>query len=85
MPLPRSLAKYENSHRLPPVRFAQLARQRIDEVRRQLLDAAAFNKHITLDQLDHMAHKLATGLHALAPPTGLGAGAHHASNATHTD
>ncbi|WP_425301819.1 DUF6374 family protein [Nocardia wallacei] len=47
---------------------AELARQQIDQVRRQLLDAAAFGKQITPDQLEQLASKLSTAVHALAPP-----------------
>jgi|GEM_PF-4649659 len=67
---------------MPACTTIELARQRIDEVRRQLLDAAAFGKHITPDQLEHMASKLATGLHALNLPAGLDAGVHHVSTPT---
>lgn len=46
----------------PTIAFA---RQQIDEVRRQLLDAAAFGKRITPDQLERMAGKLALSARAL--------------------
>ncbi|WP_280267950.1 DUF6374 family protein [Nocardia wallacei] len=50
---------------MPARPTAEFARQQIDEVRRQLLDAAAFGKHITPDQLERLASKLATGVQAL--------------------
>ncbi|WP_039804856.1 DUF6374 family protein [Nocardia araoensis] len=40
------------------------ARTQINEVRRQLLDAAAFGKHLGPEQLENMAGKLAEGLRA---------------------
>ncbi|WP_280275146.1 DUF6374 family protein [Nocardia wallacei] len=46
----------------PTITFA---RQQIEDVRRQLLDAAAFGKHITPDQLERMAGKLAYSVRAL--------------------
>ncbi|WP_280267573.1 DUF6374 family protein [Nocardia wallacei] len=54
---------------MPARPTAEFARQQIDEVRRQLLDAAAFGKHITPDQLEHLASKLATGVQAIDVPT----------------
>ncbi|MGK8525139.1 DUF6374 family protein [Nocardia asteroides] len=55
-----------------PIPFA---RSQIDDVRRQLLDAAAFGKHLGPEQLENMAGKLARSLRAYteaippAPPT----------------
>ncbi|MGN2639597.1 DUF6374 family protein [Nocardia takedensis] len=43
-----------------------LALTQIDDVRRQLLDTAAFRKTITSDQLEHLAAKLARSLRVLA-------------------
>ncbi|MBF6164931.1 hypothetical protein IU486_09120 [Streptomyces gardneri] len=58
---------------LEPIPFAQM---QINAVRRQLLDAAAFGKHLRPEQLESMAGKLAEGLRAYteaippaAPPT----------------
>lgn len=42
-----------------------LAQTQIDNVRRQLLDAAAFGKRITPDQLEHLAAKLGDSLRIL--------------------
>ncbi|MFF3228268.1 DUF6374 family protein [Nocardia suismassiliense] len=42
------------------------AQAQIDEVRRQLLDTAAFGKSITPDQLEHLAAKLGETLRILA-------------------
>lgn len=44
----------------------------IADVRRQLLDAAAFDKHLTPDHLEHLAGTLAGVLRACvaAPPVG---------------
>ncbi|MGW4716728.1 DUF6374 family protein [Nocardia sp. NPDC004260] len=44
-----------------PTPFAET---QINEVRRQLLDAAAFGKHLRPEQLENMAGKLAEGLRA---------------------
>ncbi|MBF6074827.1 DUF6374 family protein [Nocardia beijingensis] len=44
-----------------PILFA---RTRINDVRRQLLDAAAFGKHLGPEQLENMAGRLAEGLRA---------------------
>ncbi|WP_280243332.1 DUF6374 family protein [Nocardia abscessus] len=46
-----------------PIPFA---RSQINDVRRQLLDAAAFGKHLRPEQLENMAGKLAEGLRAYA-------------------
>ncbi|MET8875640.1 DUF6374 family protein [Nocardia sp. NPDC004604] len=43
-----------------------LAKNTIDDIRRQLLDAAAFGKHVTPEQLEHMARKLADTMQTLA-------------------
>ncbi|WP_415842768.1 DUF6374 family protein [Nocardia ninae] len=48
---------------LSRIAFAQA---QIDEVRRQLLDTAAFGKSITPDQLEHLAAKLGETLRILA-------------------
>ncbi|WP_280387736.1 DUF6374 family protein [Nocardia wallacei] len=53
---------------MPARPTAEFARQQIDQVRRQLLDAAAFGKQITPDQLEQLASKLATGVQALDAP-----------------
>ncbi|WP_157129010.1 DUF6374 family protein [Nocardia amamiensis] len=44
---------------LEPIPFAQM---QINDVRRQLLDAAAFGKHLPPEHLEIMADKLAEGL-----------------------
>ncbi|MET9025643.1 DUF6374 family protein [Nocardia sp. NPDC004168] len=44
-----------------PIPFAGT---QIDQVRRQLLDAAAFGKHLRPEQLENMAGRLAEGLRA---------------------
>ncbi|WP_280478407.1 DUF6374 family protein [Nocardia asiatica] len=46
---------------LEPIPFAQT---QINDVRRQLLDAAAFGKHLRPEHLENMAGKLAEGLRA---------------------
>ncbi|MCX4095513.1 DUF6374 family protein [Nocardia sp. alder85J] len=48
-----------------PVRIPD-AYQQIDQVRRQLIDAAAFSKHLTPEVLEHLAGTLALGLRLLA-------------------
>ncbi|MCU1642414.1 MAG: hypothetical protein JWN03_2689 [Nocardia sp.] len=48
---------------LDPTVFAHL---QISEVRRRLLKAAVFGKHLTPDQLEHMAEQLAEGLRLYA-------------------
>ncbi|MFI6173851.1 DUF6374 family protein [Nocardia sp. NPDC051052] len=48
---------------LSRISFAQT---QIDDVRRQLLDTAAFGKSITPDQLEHLAAKLGETLRILA-------------------
>ncbi|WP_019930473.1 DUF6374 family protein [Nocardia sp. BMG111209] len=45
------------------------AYQQIDQVRRQLIEAAAFSKHLTPDVLEHLAGSLATGLRLIADHT----------------
>ncbi|MGF6885965.1 hypothetical protein ABIA39_007522 [Nocardia sp. GAS34] len=50
---------------MPACPLMKFATRQINEVRRQLLDAAAFGKHITPDQLEHMASKLAASMEAL--------------------
>ncbi|MQY29290.1 DUF6374 family protein [Nocardia aurantia] len=45
------------------------AYQQIDQVRRQLVEAAAFSKHLTPDALEHLAGTLATGLRLIADHT----------------
>jgi hypothetical protein len=50
----------------------EFATRQINEVRRQPLDAAAFGKHITPDQLEHMASKLAASMETLDLRTELG-------------
>jgi hypothetical protein len=62
---------------MPACPRTEFATQQIDEVRRQLLDAAAFGKHITPDQLERMASKLAAGVQALDLRAGLGTGISH--------
>jgi len=57
------------------------ARRQIEEVRRQLLDAAAFGKRITPDQLERMASKLATGVQVLGVRAELDPGARHVRDA----
>ncbi|MFX0581091.1 DUF6374 family protein [Nocardia nepalensis] len=54
-------------------RSVAFARRQIDEVRRQLLDSAAFGKHVTPDQLERMASKLAMGVRALDVAVEVGA------------
>ncbi|MCP9624988.1 DUF6374 family protein [Nocardia otitidiscaviarum] len=51
---------------LSRISFAQT---QIDNVRRQLLDAAAFGKSITPDQLEHLAAKLSESLRILTEET----------------
>ncbi|MBF6467099.1 hypothetical protein IU427_18195 [Nocardia beijingensis] len=46
---------------LEPTQFAQM---QINAVRTQLLDAAAFGKHLRPEQLENMAGRLAEGLRA---------------------
>lgn len=46
------------------------ARTNLDQVRRQLLDAAAFGKHLTPEQLEHAARKIGEGLRIYREATG---------------
>ncbi|MFF7942951.1 DUF6374 family protein [Nocardia gamkensis] len=58
---------------MPDLEPTQFAYSQINAVRRQLLDAAAFGKHLRPEHLENMAAKLAEGLRAyteaMAPTT----------------
>lgn len=57
---------------MPELEPTQFAKMQINAVRRQLLDAAAFGKHLRPEQLESMAGRLAEGLRAYTeaiPPT----------------
>ncbi|MEU2030863.1 DUF6374 family protein [Nocardia amamiensis] len=54
---------------LEPIPFAQM---QINDVRRQLLDAAAFGKHLPPEHLEMMAGRLAEGLRIYTEVTGSG-------------
>lgn len=41
----------------------------LDEVREQLLNAAAFGKHLSPDQLEHAARKVSEGMRIYAEET----------------
>ncbi|WP_306363869.1 DUF6374 family protein [Nocardia sp. CC227C] len=47
---------------MPELSRLDWARMNLDQVRRQLLDAAAFGKYITPEQLEHAAGKIAEGM-----------------------
>ncbi|MFE7741522.1 DUF6374 family protein [Nocardia sp. NPDC057455] len=49
---------------MPDLEPTQFAYSQINAVRRQLLDAAAFGKHLRPEHLENMAGKLAEGLRA---------------------
>ncbi|MEU2124807.1 DUF6374 family protein [Nocardia niwae] len=49
---------------MPELEPTQFAHMQISAVRRQLLDAAAFGKHLGPEHLENMAEKLAEGLRA---------------------
>ncbi|MEV6773566.1 DUF6374 family protein [Nocardia sp. NPDC051030] len=47
---------------MPEPSRLEWAHTNLDQVRRQLLDAAAWGKYLTPDQLEHAAGKIAAGL-----------------------
>ncbi|MET9486115.1 DUF6374 family protein [Nocardia sp. NPDC006630] len=53
---------------MPELDPTVVAHLQISEVRRRLLKAAMFGKHLTPDQLEHMAEQLAEGLRRYPPP-----------------
>ncbi|QLY33350.1 DUF6374 family protein [Nocardia huaxiensis] len=47
---------------MPELSRLEWAHMNLDQVRRQLLDAAAWGKYITPEQLEHAAGKIAEGM-----------------------
>ncbi|WP_167829091.1 DUF6374 family protein [Nocardia brasiliensis] len=47
---------------MPPLSRRDRARINLEQVREQLLDAAAFGKYLPPEQLEHAAGKIAEGL-----------------------
>ncbi|WP_369690118.1 DUF6374 family protein [Nocardia inohanensis] len=54
---------------MPELSRLEWARMNLDQVRRQLLDAAAWGKYITPEQLEHAAGKIAEGMRIYAEET----------------
>ncbi|MFI6868443.1 DUF6374 family protein [Nocardia sp. NPDC050406] len=55
---------------MPELTRLEWARMNLDQVRRQLLDAAAFGKYLTPEQLEHAAGKIGEGLRIYVEETG---------------
>ncbi|MBL1079844.1 hypothetical protein JK358_36140 [Nocardia sp. 2] len=54
---------------MPELGRLEWARMNLDQVRRQLLDAAAWGKWLTPEQLEHAARKIAEGMRIYAEET----------------
>ncbi|WP_157129563.1 DUF6374 family protein [Nocardia amamiensis] len=54
---------------MPELSRLDFAKMQVEDVRRQLLDAAAFGKFVTPEQLEIMARKLAEGLRIYSDAT----------------
>lgn len=61
---------------MPELSRRDWATMNLEQVRRQLLDAAAFGKYLTPEQLEHAAGKIGEGLRVFKeetePPRGSG-------------
>ncbi|WP_327097147.1 DUF6374 family protein [Nocardia vinacea] len=54
---------------MPELSRLDRAWMNLDEVREQLLNAAAFGKHLSPDQLEHAARKVSEGMRIYAEET----------------
>ncbi|MFE9322640.1 DUF6374 family protein [Nocardia sp. NPDC052278] len=54
---------------MPELSRLDRAWMNLDQVREQLLNAAAFGKHLSPDQLEHAARKVADGMRIYAEET----------------